>query len=161
MHTYTAHVQWKRGDAHFRDGKYSRAHEWHFDGGTVVPASSSPTVVPLPYSVPSHVDPEEAVVAAASSCHMLWFLSIAAKAGFTVDGYDDYAHGEIGKGPNGRAAFSRIVLRPVIRFSVDLIPTPAQLADIHRRAHDECFIANSLKAEVVVETGQADAEVLD
>lgn len=90
---------------------------------------------------------------------MLWFLSIAAKAGFVVDAYDDYAHGEIGKGPNGRAAFSRIVLRPVIRFSGDAIPTPAQIADIHRKAHDECFIANSLKAEVVVETGQSEPKV--
>ncbi len=151
MHQYKAHVQWKRRDERFTDGKYSRAHEWHFDGGTVVPASSSPSVVRQPYSVPENVDPEEAVIAAASSCHMLWFLSIAAKAGFTIDDYQDYAFGESGKAPNGREAFSRIVLRPVIRFSGDPVPTPAQIEDIHRRAHQECFIANSLKADVVVE----------
>jgi len=151
MHKYEAYVRWKRGDANFRDGKYSRGHEWRFDGGTVVPASASPLAVPPPGSVPAHVDPEEAVVAAASSCHMLWFLSIAAKAGFIVDDYQDDARGEVGKGPNGRERFSRIVLRPVIRFSGDVIPTSTQIQEIHRKAHEECFIANSLKADVVVE----------
>lgn len=153
MHSYTAQVYWKRGDQGFTDGKYSRAHEWRFDGGTVVPASASPSVVPVPYSVPSHVDPEEAVVAAASSCHMLWFLSIAAKAGFTVEDYRDFALGELGKGTNGRTAFSRIILRPVIRFSGDRVPTKAQIEELHNRAHDACFIANSLRAEVVVKAG--------
>jgi len=152
---YVAVIRWNRGEANFTDGKYSRAHEWLFDGGTVVPASASPSVVRPPFSVPENVDPEEAVVAAASSCHMLWFLSIAAKAGFKVDDYRDHAYGEVGKGLDGRAAFSRIVLRPVIRFTGNNTPTPAQIEEIHHKAHEACLIANSLKADVVVESGDS------
>jgi organic hydroperoxide reductase OsmC/OhrA len=143
-------VAWRRGDARFVDGRYPRAHEWRFDGGAVVPASASPHVVPVPLSTPTHVDPEEALVAAASSCHMLWFLSLAAAAGHVVDEYVDDATGTLGRGPDGRIAFTRIALRPRIAFGANP-PDGVTLAALHRAAHERCFVAASLRAEVVVE----------
>ncbi len=131
----------------------SRGHEWSFNGGVKVKASASPSVVPLPYSVVDAVDPEEALVAAASSCHMLGFLSIAAKRGFVVDNYVDNAFGVMEKNAGGKLFISRITLRPKVKFSGDSLPTDAQLQSLHHAAHDECFIANSLKSEVVVEAG--------
>ncbi|HEY7841090.1 MAG TPA: OsmC family protein [Gammaproteobacteria bacterium] len=151
MHYHEAKVSWTRGDAKFTDNKYSRAHEWKFDGGVSVRASSSPAVVPLPLSAADAVDPEEALVAAASSCHMLWFLSIAARKGFVVDSYVDEARGEIGKNADGKTAVTRIALRPRIGFSGEKRPTAADLDALHHAAHEQCFIASSLKSEVVVE----------
>ena len=151
MHRYGAQITWTRDGARFSDNRYSRGHEWSFDGGVKVKASASPSVVPLPYSVVDAVDPEEALVAAVSSCHMLWFLSIAAKRGFVVDGYVDDAFGVIEKDAGGKFAISRITLRPRIEFSGDRLPTDDELQSLHHAAHDECFIANSLKSEVVVE----------
>jgi organic hydroperoxide reductase OsmC/OhrA len=151
MHKYEATVSWRRGEQNFGDNRYSRAHEWTFDGGARVPASSSPLSVPLPMSDPAGVDPEEALVAAASSCHMLFFLSIAAKRGFIVDSYVDQACAVMEKGSDGKIAITRITLRPKIVFSGDRQPEPAELDAIHHASHEQCFIANSLKSEVVVE----------
>lgn len=151
MHTYEATVSWNRGDQKFGDNRYSRAHAWSFDGGAQVPASSSPYVVPEPMSVAANVDPEEALVAATSSCHMLFFLSIAAKRGFVVDSYLDRASGVMAKNSDGKVAMTRITLRPQIAFSGERMPTPQELAAIHHDSHDQCYIANSIKAEVVIE----------
>lgn len=151
MHTYDASVSWERGEQVFLDNRYSRLHAWRFDGGTEVAASSSPQVLPAPLSDPSAVDPEEALVAATSSCHMLFFLSIAAKRGFMIDRYLDKASGVMEKNAQGRIAFTRITLRPEIVFGGERRPTPLELAEIHHQSHDQCFIANSLKAEIVIE----------
>lgn len=153
MHRYGARISWSRNDAKFSDNRYSRGHEWSFDGGVKVVASSSPAVVPPPYSVVEAVDPEEALVASASSCHMLWFLSLAARRGFVVDSYVDEAFGVMEKNPAERLAFSRITLRPQVHFSVEKSPSAEELESLHHAAHEECFIANSLKCEVVVEAG--------
>lgn len=152
MHTYEATVSWKKGDQNFSDNRYSRAHIWRFDGGAQVAASSSPLSVPEPMSVAANVDPEEALIAATSSCHMLFFLSFAARGGFVVDDYVDRAVGVMEKGSDGKIAITRITLRPAIRFSGERHPTAHELADLHHRSHDACYIANSIKAEVTVES---------
>ena len=149
-HRYEARIAWRRGDATFSDNRYSRGHEWIFDGGVKVPASSSPALVPR-YSVERAVDPEEALVASASSCHMLWFLSLAASRGFVVDSYVDDAIGVMEKNAEGKLAITRITLRPRIAFSVGASPDAAALDELHHDAHASCFIANSLKSEIVVE----------
>lgn len=149
MSRHGARVSW-RADGGFRSGDYSRAHDWLFDGGQQVRASSSPSVVPEPRSDPFGVDPEEALVAAVSSCHMLWFLSLAQGQGFDVAAYDDDAAGEMGRVGPGRFALTRIVLRPAIQFE-GKAPSAEELAALHGQAHERCFIANSLKTEVVVE----------
>lgn len=151
MATHTATVTWSRGDAVFSDKRYSRAHQWRFDGGAQVPASASPHVVPPPYSDPSGVDPEEAFVASISSCHMLWFLFLAAGRGFRVDSYQDEALGELGKNAEGREAMLRVVLRPRIVFSGGKMPTADELDRLHEESHQRCFIANSVLTEVRVE----------
>ncbi len=153
MHIYEATVSWKKGDQDFSGNSYSRAHTWRFDGGAQVAASSSPLSVPEPMSVAANVDPEEALIAATSSCHMLFFLSFAAKRGFVVDDYVDHASGVMEKNDAGKIAITRITLRPAIAFSGERRPTPAELAELHRRSHEECYIANSIRAEVVVEPG--------
>lgn len=150
MSTYTATVAWRRGaDERFVDERYSRAHEWRFDGGTVVPASSSPDVVRLPLSRADAVDPEEAFVASLSSCHMLFFLSFAAAGGLVVDAYDDDATGELGRDGRGRQAMLRVTLRPVVTWAGES-PPPEVVADLHHRSHQACFIANSVTTEVTV-----------
>jgi organic hydroperoxide reductase OsmC/OhrA len=151
MHQYQATIQWQRGDQVFTDNRYSRAHDWQFDGGLTVPASSSPLSVPLPMSVAANVDPEEALVAAASSCHMLVFLWLAAKQGFTVDQYTDQAIGFMEKDNRGRVSITRINLRPKIVFSGKHQPTADELAHLHHESHEECYIANSLRAEISIE----------
>lgn len=151
MQEFTASIVWQRGAQPFTDNRYSRAHEWQFDGGLRVPASSSPLSVPLPMSDPGAVDPEEALVAAVSSCHMLFFLSIAQQRGFTVDSYRDQALGMMAKNSAGRMAMTVITLRPAIAFIGDALPTREQIAAIHHAAHDKCYIANSITAEVKVE----------
>jgi organic hydroperoxide reductase OsmC/OhrA len=150
MPVHKATVVWDIGGGDMAAKKYSRAHRWEFDGGAVLPASSSPHVVPKPWSDERAVDPEEALVAAASSCHMMSFLWAAAKAGFSVESYRDEAEGTLAKNPSGRYAITKIVLRPKISFA-GLQPSAEVLAKLHHEAHDECFIANSLKTEVVVE----------
>jgi organic hydroperoxide reductase OsmC/OhrA len=148
---FEAKLEWQRNGQDFLDQRYSRAHEWIFDGGLRVPASSSPLSVPLPMSRADNVDPEEALVAAASSCHMLFFLSIAARRGHVVDSYSDEAVGLLEKDGDGRMAITSITLRPTIVFSGPDWPSEEELAAIHHEAHDKCYIANSLKGEVVVE----------
>ncbi len=151
MHTYEATISWSRGEQKFTDNRYSRAHDWSFDGGVRVPASSSPSVVPEPMSVAANVDPEEAFVAAVSSCHMLTFLWIAARSGFVVDSYLDKAAGVMEKNDEGRMAITRVTLRPHIVFSGARTPSQEELGHMHHQAHEECFIANSVKSEVLVE----------
>jgi organic hydroperoxide reductase OsmC/OhrA len=153
VHRYEARITWNRSGAKFSDNRYSRGHEWSFDGGVTVKASSSPTVVPVPCSVVEAVDPEEALVASASSCHMLWFLSIAAKLGFVVDSYVDEAFGILDKNAEGKLLITCITLRPKVQFSADKLPTADELRSMHHSAHEQCFIANSLKSEIVVDTG--------
>jgi organic hydroperoxide reductase OsmC/OhrA len=155
-HEYKATVAWKRSDGEpFTDNKYNRAHEWAFDGGVKVPASSSPLSVKLPYSRADAVDPEEALVAALSSCHMLTFLYFAAKGGYVVDSYVDEAVGVMTKNERGKLFVSKATLRPRIAFSGARQPTEAQLAELHHHAHEECYIANSVLTEVMVETPAA------
>ena len=148
MAKYTSVVEWSRDGAAFTDNRYSRGHRWLFDGGIEVPASSSPHSVPLPLSVAAAVDPEEAFVASLSSCHMLWFLSIAAKRGLVVDSYRDEAVGVLGKDASGKLAMTRVTLRPDVRFSGDPRPTADEVAALHHEAHEVCFIASSVKTDV-------------
>jgi organic hydroperoxide reductase OsmC/OhrA len=151
MSTYTATIRWVREDEDdFAKGRYSRAHQWSFDGGTVVPASSSPHVVPLPLSDPEAVDPEEAFIASLASCHMLFFLDFARRGGFVVDFYVDEAEGVLGKRADGRMAMTKVTLRPNVRW-IGNEPDKAQLDDLHHRAHEACFIANSVTTEVAIE----------
>jgi organic hydroperoxide reductase OsmC/OhrA len=152
MSTYTATVRWKRGaDDAFAQGRYTRAHEWAFDGGAVVPASASPHVVPKPYSDEAAVDPEEAFIASLSSCHMLFLLDFARRAGFVIDSYEDRAEGVLEKNAEGRMAMTRVTLRPHIEWSGAKQPDAAALADLHHKAHEACFIANSVTTKVTVE----------
>jgi organic hydroperoxide reductase OsmC/OhrA len=148
MAEHTATISWQRGDQAFADGRYSRAHVWRFDGGAVIAASSSPYVVPLPYSDPTAVDPEEAFIAAISSCHMLWFLSIAARRGFVVDSYTDHAIATLAANACGKQAVTEVTLRPTAAFGGDRQPTASDIADMHHEAHEECFIANSVNCRI-------------
>ena len=151
MSTYTATIRWAREpDADFVKGQYSRAHEWAFDGGHVMKASASPHVVPARWSDPEGVDPEEAFVASLSSCHMLFFLDFARRAGFVVDAYVDEAEGMIEKRGDGKMWMSRVTLRPRATWAGGP-PDEAALADLHHRAHEACFIANSVTTDVTVE----------
>jgi organic hydroperoxide reductase OsmC/OhrA len=150
-HLYKATVAWSRGDGDFAEGRYSRGHEWRFDGGVAVPATASPYVVPAPYVVEAAVDPEEAFIASLSSCHMLTFLDLARRAGFVIDAYEDEAEGEMVKNEAGKYWVSRVVMRPKITWGDGKAPEHGQLAELHHRAHEECFIANSVKTDVTVE----------
>lgn len=147
MSEYTATIVWQRNGATFTDNKYSRAHQWKFDGGAVVPGSSSPHVVRLPFSDASAVDPEEAFVASLSSCHMLFFLSLAAARGFVIDAYEDQAVGVMAKNQEGKYAMTVVTLRPKATFAGKQ-PTREELDALHHTAHEECFIASSVKTEV-------------
>ena len=147
MH-YSAEVLWEREAQPFLDQRYSRRHRLRFDGGLEVPGSSSPHVVPLPMSDPAALDPEEAFVASLSSCHMLWFLSLAAQAGFRVDHYADQADGILGPNGDGRLAMTQVTLHPATRFSGDRLPSAGDIERLHHEAHERCFIATSVKTEV-------------
>ncbi len=146
---YYATVVWKRGKEIFIDNKYSRAHQWLFSSGTNIAASSSPHIVPQPYSVNENIDPEEAFVASLSSCHMLFFLSIAARKKWVIDSYEDRASGILEKNEEGKLAMTKVVLDPDIRYSGDT-PSKEQEAEIHHLAHEVCFIANSVKTIVEI-----------
>jgi len=150
MGEYGAVVEWNRGDAPFTDNRYSRAHTWRFDGGIEIRASSSPHVVPVPMSDAAAVDPEEAFVASLSSCHMLTFLYIAAKRGFTVDSYRDHAVGVLENAGTGGGGLwiSRVTLHPGARFVGDKRPTTDELGAMHHEAHEQCFIARSVRTDV-------------
>lgn len=148
MGHYAAIVEWQRGEAAFTDNRYSRAHRWRFDGGVEVPASASPQVVPLPMSVEAAVDPEEAFVASLASCHMLWFLSLAASRGYRVDAYVDAAEGVMARDARGRLAMTRVTLRPLATFGGERLPTRAEIESLHHAAHEQCYIANSVTTEM-------------
>ncbi len=150
MEQYCAKVVWNRDEQNFSDNKYSRGHEWKFDGGLTVPASSAPSSVPLPLSVAENIDPEEALVAALSSCHMLFFLAFASKQGFIVDSYEDNAAGIMEKNEKRRMSITRIELRPHTVFSGLTIPTEEQILALHHLSHEHCYIANSIRAEVLI-----------
>ena len=152
MSTYTATIRWSRDPGtDFAKGQYSRAHEWAFDGGAVVPASASPHIIPAPWSDERGVDPEEAFVASLSSCHMLFFIDYARRDGFVVDSYVDEAIGIMEKDSDGKIAVTRVILRPRVAYSGDQ-PTAEQIEHLHHRAHEDCFIANSVKSEIRVES---------
>ena len=151
MSHHTSSILWERGSQPFIDNRYSRAHVWRFDGGVEVPASASPSVVRLPFSRADAVDPEEAFVASLSSCHMLWFLSIASERKYVVDSYEDQADGLMGKNGQGKSAMTKVTLRPLVRFSGENQPSREQLLALHHRAHEECFLASSVHSEVVCE----------
>ena len=148
MAEYQAIVEWDRRGAPFVEGRYSREHRWSFDEGVSIPASASPHIVPLPYSTAAAVDPEEAFVASLSSCHMLFFLSLASRRGFVVDAYRDAAVGVLSKDADGRQAMLEVTLRPWVRFAGDRRPSEGELAELHHAAHDECFIARSVRTTV-------------
>jgi len=151
---YTAETIWARGDVSREDfvaSRYNRRHLLRFDGGANVPGSSSPHVVPLPYSDATAVDPEEAFVSSLSSCHMLWFLSLAARDGFCVDHYADAATGTMKKNESGRLAMTVVILHPTVEFSGERLPSRAEIEHLHHEAHEACFIANSVKTEVLCE----------
>lgn len=147
MAVYTARCSWQRNGQRFTDNAYSRRHQLAFDGGVVLPASSSPHVVRVPFSDPQAVDPEEMLVASVSSCHMLWFLSLAAEQGWLVDSYDDAAEGVMTKSPEGKLWVSCITLRPTVLFGGNQ-PDEAAVHALHHAAHEACFIANSLLTEI-------------
>ncbi len=152
MSEYLASVVWKRkAQEKFSDRKYDRTHEWKFDGGVVVPASPSPHVVPAPMSNENNVDPEEAFVASISSCHMLFFLDFASKKRFVVDSYVDNAIGILGEDDEGKTAMTKVTLKPLATFSGDKLPTADQVEQLHHLAHEYCFIANSVKTEVLTD----------
>ena len=152
MSEYCATVNWVRGDNEdYIDNQYSRGHLWIFDGGLTVPASSSPYVVPVPYSVEENIDPEEAFVASLSSCHMLFFLSIAANNKYIVDEYIDNAIGVLEKDSSGKISMTKVFLRPKVIFSKDAQPTVEEIETMHHQSHEQCFIANSVKTEIVID----------
>ena len=151
MQQFDANIIWQRDGQPFTDNRYSRAHTWLFDGGARVCASSSPLSVPLPMSDPAAVDPEEAFVAAVSSCHMLFFLSIALQRGLVVDSYRDAASGTLSYNSAGKLAMTAFALRPAVVFAGELQPGADTISAIHHAAHDRCYIANSITAVVSIE----------
>jgi len=158
MSEYRATIVWQRAESEkFTDARFSRGHRWIFDGGIDVAASASPRVVPLPLSVTAAVDPEEAFVASLSSCHMLTFLYLAAKRGFVIDEYKDEAVGLLAKNEEGRLAITQVTLHPAIRFTGASLPTAADLEVLHHQAHEQCFIAQSVRTEVRVEPVAAES----
>ncbi len=148
MSEHQAVVKWERKGALFTDNRYSREHVWSFDGGIEVRASASPGIVPLPLSVAEAVDPEEAFVASLAACHMLWFLSIVAQRGLVVESYFDEAVGAMGKNAAGNAAMTRVTLRPRVKFGGERPPSEAEHRELHRKAHERCFLAESVKTEI-------------
>lgn len=148
MSQYTATVQWSRKNQIFTDMKYSRGHTWQFDGGLTVPASSSPHIVPLPFSIAANIDPEEAFIAALSSCHMLFFLSIAAKKGLIIEDYTDQAVGLLEKSESGQQAMTEVTLNPRVICGESTTMTKDEQHAIHQKAHKLCFIANSVKTRI-------------
>ena len=151
MATHHATIRWFASPGEdFAKGQYSRGHSWNFDGLANVAASASPHIVPMPWANPDAVDPEEAFVASVSSCHMLFFLDFARRAGVIVTSYEDEAVGEMAKGSDGKVRITRITLRPKIAYG-DVPPTDQMLDDLHHKAHEACFIANSITTEISVE----------
>ena len=155
MSSHTATLLWTRDDAVFSDGKYSRAHEISFDGGITVVGSASPAVVKLPLSREDAVDPEEMFVAALASCHMLFFLDFARRAGYVIDAYQDKAEGVLGKNERGRIAVTQVRLNPVVIWGGDKEPAPEEIRELHHKSHEACFIANSFRGDIAIGGGEA------
>jgi organic hydroperoxide reductase OsmC/OhrA len=155
MSTFTATVLWERGDADFPGKRYSRRHQVSFDGGARTLWSAAPQNVPAPWSDPSGIDPEEAFVASIASCHMLWFLALAAAQGFTIDRYSDNPVGVMERNAEGRIAMTVVTLHPDVQFSGAARPDATQLKQLHVRAHEECYLANSVRTEIRVEPVRA------
>jgi len=152
MSEYVATVHWQRStNERFIDHQYSRAHQWIFDGGAIIQASSSPHIVAIPQSIEANVDPEEAFIASLSSCHMLFFLSIAAKNKFIIDKYEDKALGVLQKNTQGKYAMTKVILKPEVIFSVNSKPSLKQYEKMHHQAHQQCFIANSVHTDIVID----------
>ncbi len=151
MSEHKASISWKRTSPDFLKGQYSREHTWTFDGGMTIPASPSPSVVPLPWSNPANVDPEEAFVASLSSCHMLTYLYLASRQGFQVDSYSDDAVGVVTKNEKGAPWVSSVTLHPRVTYSGGRLPSPTDEEALHHSAHEQCFIANSVKTNVLVQ----------
>jgi organic hydroperoxide reductase OsmC/OhrA len=152
MSTHKATIRWNRASPDFLKGKYSREHTWTFDGGITVAASPAPSSVPPPYCNPANVDPEEAFVASVSSCHMLTFLYVAAKAGFEIKSYEDEAVGVMTKNEKGVPWVSTITLHPRIIWGDARRPTSVEEERLHHAAHEQCYVANSIKTVVNVES---------
>lgn len=152
MSNHTAVVSWERDDSKFVDNKYSRVHKWSFDGGAVIAASSSPHVVRIPFSDPTCVDPEEAFVASLSSCHMLWFLGLAARGGYVVESYTDEAVGIMEKNLEGKEAITVVKLRPLVVIAGCKEVTDEVLRNLHHQAHENCFLATSVKTDIHIES---------
>ena len=150
-HLYRATVSWRRDGGDFAKGRYSRDHVWRFEGGVEIPASASAKIVPKGFADENAVDPEQAFVASLSACHMLTFVDVARRAGFIVDTYDDTAEGEMERLATGRWWLARVILRPQVVFSGEPQPAADDLDELHRKAHEACFIANSVKTEISVE----------
>jgi organic hydroperoxide reductase OsmC/OhrA len=151
MPTHKARISWQSSGANFLKGQFSREHAWNFDGGATVPASSSPAVVPPPGSNPACVDPEEAYVASLASCHMLTFLYLAGRQGFNVRSYEDDAEGLTSRDERGRIWVSTVTLRPTIVYDGPKQPNADETRQLHQHAHEQCFIANSVKTVIKVE----------
>ncbi|MEO7244240.1 MAG: OsmC family protein [Rubrivivax sp.] len=148
MSSHATRLEWSRGDQVFTDRRFRRAHRLRFDGGVEFDASSSPQLVPTPYSDAAAVDPEELFVAALSSCHLLWFLDLACRAGWCVDSYRDAAEGELAKNADGQLVMTRVTLRPAVRFGGERQPDAVEIVRLHEAAHGACFIANSVHTDV-------------
>jgi organic hydroperoxide reductase OsmC/OhrA len=155
MASYVANLTWERGDDVFSDGKYSRAHAISFDGGVTVVGSSSPHVVRVPLSREDAVDPEEMLVASLAACHMLFFLDFARRGGYVIDAYVDKAEGVMGKDERGRIAMTQVRLNPHVIWADEKKPTPEELRELHHKAHEACFIANSFRGDVAIAGGEA------
>jgi organic hydroperoxide reductase OsmC/OhrA len=151
MSEHKAIIKWAFSQGDFLKGTYSREHTWTFDGGMTIPASSSPAAVRIPFSNPANVDPEEAFVASLSSCHMLTYLYIASRKGFEVTSYEDEAVGLMTKNERGIPWVSAVTLHPRITYGGSKTPNAEELSQMHHAAHEQCFIANSVKTEVKVE----------
>lgn len=146
MSEHAAVIRWTRTSDDFSYASYNREHLWKFDGGVEVPASAAPQYK----GDPACVDPEEALIAALASCHMLTFLAVAAKKGLVVDAYDDDPVGVLEKNEQGKLAVTRVTLRPMVTFGGDA-PSDSALRDLHHTAHEACFIANSVRTRIDVE----------
>lgn len=150
MHRYRATIRWQHAKGKFATGQYSRKHSWHFDGDLEIPASASPQIVPAPYSDPSAVDPEEAFVASLASCHMLWFLSLAAKNGYIIKSYEDAAEGIMKENGEGKLGITKVILKPEVWFVSNSKPNQRIFDQLHDQAHEKCFIARSVNAEIII-----------